>query len=430
MEKVLQKWIDHQCRMLQGSRRALLVTGKPRKGKFKQALFWPDDNYDYAVFFRVAQVALRNKKTVIKTLRNQGQNSDQSVNVLACPIFLKKKLLGAVVIAMAYRSLSLQNAAVQQVQNGVKWLEAMLELPYDPLQAAKTKLFGLRRPSLQTAAGLAIILLVGLLLISPLLRIPSSSKTEKVARRTIVAPQKMHTYKDQARLDENRKKGEAVLTKDDQSLQDQNRQPVAEQSEAPDKPQPVQMAVKSNINLDKVSSTITTEANAEGSSASIDSNTSTTLPEVVVKTHSIEIGPIIRASQLRQAVQLMQTNGLEYQKTAGVGVVKAIRLLEGLYSRTEVKKRLKDIQKVVASPFVLREKGGMAIYVATYYDRAKAEQKIKQLAQKNIQVTAVDTELKKKGSLLSIHNCTQSQIDMIINQMSEIGLSVAVAKSK
>ena len=157
MEKVLQKWLDQQCRLIRGSRRALLVTGRRRRGTFKRALFWPDENYDYAVFYRVAQVALRNKKTVIKTLRNQGKNSDQSLNVLASPIFVKKKLLGAIVIAMAYRSLSLQNAAVQQVRSGVKWLETMLELPYGPLQTAKTKLFGLRRPSLQTAAGLAVI---------------------------------------------------------------------------------------------------------------------------------------------------------------------------------------------------------------------------------------------------------------------------------
>ena len=116
MEKVLQKWLDHQCRMLQGCGRALLVTGKPRKGKFKRSLFWPDENYDYAVFYRVAQVAVRNKKTVIKTLRNQGKDSDQSLNVLACPILLKRKLLGG------YRNgLSLAFLAERSRAAGSKW---------------------------------------------------------------------------------------------------------------------------------------------------------------------------------------------------------------------------------------------------------------------------------------------------------------------
>ena len=102
MEKVLQKWLDHQCRMLQGSRRALLVTGKPRKGKFKRALYWPDDNYDHAVFFRVAQVAVRNKKTVIKTwARNSMISPDFVGNTIAVhngnkfiPVYITENMVG------------------------------------------------------------------------------------------------------------------------------------------------------------------------------------------------------------------------------------------------------------------------------------------------------------------------------------------------
>ena len=428
MEKVLQKWLDHQCRMLQGSRRALLVTGKQRKGKFKRSLFWPDDNYDYAVFNRVAQVAVRNKKTVIKTLRNQGKDSDQSLNVLACPIFLKKKLLGAVVIAMAYRELSLQNAAVQQVQNGTKWLQAMLELPYDPLQAAKSKLFGIRRPSMQTAAGLAIILVVGLALVSPLLRIPSNSETTNVARRTIAAPRKIHTIKNQVPLGETVEKADTVSITEGQNPQQEDAQIKVEPNEASSESQDAQMTANAEISKDQPIAATVPEVIDDGTNATSDSGTTTT--EVAAKTHSIEIGPIIKASQLKQATHILQTNGLEFQQTSGAVTVKAIRLLEGLYTRSKVTERLKDVQKLVASPFVLREKGGMAIYVATYYDRAKAEQEIKKLAKKNIQVTAVDVELKKKGSILTLQNCTQSHVDTITDQMSKIGLSVEITNSE
>jgi hypothetical protein len=430
MEKVLQKWLDHQCRMLQGCGRALLVTGKPRKGKFKRSFFWPDDNYNYAVFYRVAQVAVRNKKTVIKTLRNQGKDSDQSLNVLACPIFLKRKLLGAIVIAMAYRSLSLQNAAVQQVQNGVKWLEAMLELPYDPLQAAKSKLFGLRRPSLQMAAGLAVILLVGLVLISPLLRIPSDSKTEEVTRRTVVTPQKIDVASNQIRLDVKPDKGDAATMAADQNLQLKDQLQDKEPDVASGESQVVQEAASPEASQEQTPSTSAPEVKDEDSTASTDSDIAKTPSEVVAQTHSIQIGPILKASKLKQATQVLQKNGFEYQQTTGEGSVKAIRLLEGLYTRSKVKERFKAVQKLVPSPFVLREKGGMAIYVATYYDRARAEQKIKQLAKKNIQVTAVDIELKKKGSMLTIPNSTPSHIDIITNQMSEIGLSVEIKKSE
>jgi hypothetical protein len=72
----------------------------------------------------------------------------------------------------------------------------------------------------------------------------------------------------------------------------------------------------------------------------------------------------------------------------------------------------------------------MAIYVATYYDRGRAEKEIKQLARKNIRVTAVDTELKKKGTVLIIPNCTQANIDTITSQMSGMNLQVEVSKSE
>jgi len=428
MEKVLQKWLDHQCRMLQGSMRALLVTGKPRKGKFKRSLFWPDDNYPYDVFYRVAHVAVRNKKTVIKTLRNQGKDSDQSLNVLACPIFLKRKLLGAVVIAMAYRSLSLQNAAVQQVQIGVKWLEAMLELPYDPLQVAKSKLFGLRRPSLQTAAGLAIILLVGLVLISPLLRISTNLETEKVARRTIVAPQKIHKITKQARLAETPKKVYTVSITEDQDPNQKYVQQGPEQGDASGGSQDVQVAANADVTQEIKTAANAPEVRHKGSRTNLDSDASRY--QAVAKTHAITIGPIITASQLKQATQILGKNGFDYQQTSGEGTVKAIRLLEGRYARADVNQRYKAVQKVVPSAFILKEKEKRAIYVATYYDLAKAEQKIKQLARKNIRVTAVDAELNMKGSMLTILNCTQSHIDIITNQMSDIGLQVEVSKSE
>jgi len=408
MEKVLQKWLDHQCRMLQGSRRALLVTGKPRNGKFKRAFFWPDDNYDHAVFFRVAQVAVRNKKTVIKTLRNLGKNSDQSLNVLACPIFFKKKLLGAVVIAMAYRSLSLQNAAVH----------------------AKSKLFGLRRPSLQTVAGLTIIFLVGLLLISPLLRIPSSSETASVTRRAIMAPQPIKATQKQPAVVVRHSREEAVSKTRKQIRLPKDAQQDAEPGRQGTGSQPDQVAARSNVVQDKSDAIRSPAVSEEVSSASSETDTTPSQSEVVATTYSIEIGPIIQASHLKQATHILQTNGLEFQQTTGEGTVKAIRLLEGLYPRTEVNSRFKAVQKLVASPFVLREKGGMAIYVATYHDRIKAEQKIKQLAKNGIHVTAVDAELKKKGTLLSIQNCTQSHMDMITDRMSHIGLPVSVAASE
>ena len=128
MEKVLQTWLFHQCRMLSGSIHAVLLTGPPDEGPYNQALFWPDERRDHAVLSRVAQAALRNKQAVIKTRNNKVEKTGEPLDALACPLFLNGQLFGVVAIEMTHRSQPMQQATVQQVQAGAKWLETMILL--------------------------------------------------------------------------------------------------------------------------------------------------------------------------------------------------------------------------------------------------------------------------------------------------------------
>jgi hypothetical protein len=112
-----------------------------------------------------------------------------------------------------------------------------------------------------------------------------------------------------------------------------------------------------------------------------------------------------------------------------MGTVKVTRLLEGLYTRDIAHKRFKAIHKVVDSAFIIPEKGKLAIYVATYHNRANAIQKIKELAQKNIKVTAVTTEIEMKGTILVVKQVDRPHIETIKNQISKMGLSVKVINS-
>jgi uncharacterized protein YfcZ (UPF0381/DUF406 family) len=152
----------------------------------------------------------------------------------------------------------------------------------------------------------------------------------------------------------------------------------------------------------------------------------TTTP--IQELYSIEVGPVIGDRDLKKASSILHSNGLEFQQTPGIKTVTVTRLLEGLYTRVSANKRLKEIQEVVDSPFILSEKGKFAVYVATYHDRKKANQKIKQLAQKNIQVTAVTTELQLKGTILVVKKVDGSHRQKITDQMSKIGLSVKAGK--
>ena len=144
--------------------------------------------------------------------------------------------------------------------------------------------------------------------------------------------------------------------------------------------------------------------------------------------YSIEVGPIIGDRDLKAASRILHSNNLEFQQTPGMKTITVTRLLEGLYTRENANKRFKEIQEIVESPFILSEKGKFAVYVATYHDQKKANQKIIQLAQKNIKATAVTTELQLKGIILLVKDLDASNRQTITDQMSKIGLPVKLGK--
>jgi RND family efflux transporter MFP subunit len=128
MESTLKIWLFQQCRMLRGSMHAQLLTGALDKGPYDQALFWPDQQHDPALLERVTQAALRSKQAVIKTRNNTTEVTKEPLDALACPLFLDGKLFGVFSVEMTNRSQPMQQAAVQLIQSGAKWLETMLLL--------------------------------------------------------------------------------------------------------------------------------------------------------------------------------------------------------------------------------------------------------------------------------------------------------------
>ncbi len=128
MEKVLQTWLFHQCRMLSGVVQAVLLTGPPDMGPFSETLFWPDKRGDHNALARVARAAVRNKQTVIKTRNNRFEKTGEPLDAVACPLLFSGKLHGVAAIEITHRSQSMQKETLRQVQAGVKWLETIIRL--------------------------------------------------------------------------------------------------------------------------------------------------------------------------------------------------------------------------------------------------------------------------------------------------------------
>ncbi|GAG23952.1 unnamed protein product, partial [marine sediment metagenome] len=71
---------------------------------------------------------MRNKQAVIKTRNNKAEKTGEPLDALACPLFMSDRLFGVVAIEITNRSQPVQQATVQQVQVGAKWLETMIQL--------------------------------------------------------------------------------------------------------------------------------------------------------------------------------------------------------------------------------------------------------------------------------------------------------------
>ena len=71
---------------------------------------------------------MRNKQALAITRNPSTKKGDKPHDTLTCPLHIDGRLLGAVAIEMTHRFASSQQAAVQQVQTGAKWLNILVQV--------------------------------------------------------------------------------------------------------------------------------------------------------------------------------------------------------------------------------------------------------------------------------------------------------------
>jgi len=460
MEHIFQAWLDHQCRILPGTVRAVMMTGPLDRGPYDRRLFWPDDSDNPEKLPRVAQMALSNKKAVVRTLKEQRSDTDGPRDLLACPLFKEEQLLGVVVIEMIHRSLVQQSVAVKQVQMGARWLEAMMALPLDPAQPSmkrakelfvKTVFKGMKRRarqfigprfmSLKLGLSLVGVLLVGVFLVGAIFHDPTPSESKPTERHAVSLPRERHVIDTQIQADGlefNRHQVLAMnnpepLAKEKKSGNETARLPLslANVSTEPQSSDNSMVALPSAEKSEPLTSRENSNAAANDINADSDRNSKaeTTAGHSVEAFYSIQVGPLIYKKDVNMAAGILKQNGFDFQQILGRGSVRVIRLLEGLYERDLANERFAEIKEQVDSAFLIPENGQLAIYVATYHDRSQAIQEIEQLSLKNIEVTAVTTEIEMEGAILVVKHVDQRHLDKLTEQISEMGLSVEIMET-
>jgi hypothetical protein len=118
--------------------------------------------------------------------------------------------------------------------------------------------------------------------------------------------------------------------------------------------------------------------------------------------HRVLVGPFISQRDLERAIVLLRERGLQPQQQLGSGTVDMIRLLEGIYPLAQAQLRLEELRKEFSSAFLLPDGDRWALYIGSFSDRERARRQQRELAERQIQVAQVDSQLTIEGPLLVV----------------------------
>lgn len=134
MKQILHIWLTNLCLILPGTNKAIVLVGPSEKGKYSLAASWPEKNagkHDlkkYKILLHVAQAALKNQKTVIKTRSSTASDTGEPLDALAFPLSRKGKPFGVVALEMTSRSEAMHQDCAAQIAISVKWLHIIVDL--------------------------------------------------------------------------------------------------------------------------------------------------------------------------------------------------------------------------------------------------------------------------------------------------------------
>ncbi len=118
--------------------------------------------------------------------------------------------------------------------------------------------------------------------------------------------------------------------------------------------------------------------------------------------YRVLVGPFISQRALERADELLREGGFQPEQQRGTGTVDMIRLLEGIYPLAQAQQRLEEIRNEISSAFLLPDGDRWALYIGSFSDRDRARRQQLDLAERQIEVAQVDSQLTMEGLLLVV----------------------------
>lgn len=154
----------------------------------------------------------------------------------------------------------------------------------------------------------------------------------------------------------------------------------------------------------------------------------TGLPVAVVAgpVHRVLVGPFISQRELERATSLLRERGFQPEQQPGSGTVDMIRLLEGIYPLEQARQRLEELRKEFTSAFLLPDGDRWALYIGSFSDRERARRQQRDLAERQIQVVQVDSQLTMEGPVLVVVRSGLQAAEEVAAEVNASGLRARI----
>lgn len=119
-------WLSLQSAMISGVTRGVIVLGHADNRSFKPVSFWPEGQRGTLGLTEVAEMALQQKRAVLKDDGQQHSELNFGVCYIGYPLIMNEKLFGVVAFEVAMRPESMMRAVMRQIQWGASWIELFL----------------------------------------------------------------------------------------------------------------------------------------------------------------------------------------------------------------------------------------------------------------------------------------------------------------
>jgi len=127
-KRLIQTWLDLQCTMVQGAMRGAVFVGSGNSGSVDPVAVWPAETMLTAPMLSAAHLSLGEQRQVVEALAlAAGSDITVGCDVIATPLVVDNESIGVVVMEVTARMKQRQDAAMQVLSWGGKWLETVVD---------------------------------------------------------------------------------------------------------------------------------------------------------------------------------------------------------------------------------------------------------------------------------------------------------------